>query len=83
MRGTREGVRRPRGGARDEFPDSNRPPPPADGPDGKLPPAEGTSRSCYRRALTSPHSLTPQPFPVLTRHQSLRDDELAVNFRTT
>jgi hypothetical protein len=62
VRGTREGVRRPRGGARDEFPDSNRPQPPADGPDGKLPPAEGTSRSCYRRAPTSPHSLTPQPF---------------------
>ncbi|GAB2935318.1 hypothetical protein GCM10027075_39620 [Streptomyces heilongjiangensis] len=63
VRGTREGMRRPRGGARDEFPDSSRPPPPSDGPRGKLPPAEGTSCSCYRRALTSPHSLTPQPFP--------------------
>lgn len=73
-----------RGGrARDEFPDSSRLSPPADGPAGKLPSGEGTSRSCYRRALTGLTHSRLIRYAGLTSHQSPREEDPAVNFLTT
>ncbi|GAB7102955.1 hypothetical protein JCM4814A_12690 [Streptomyces phaeofaciens JCM 4814] len=72
MRGTRDGAYAARGGSSPprRTPDFNRLPPLAVGLSGKLPPAEGTGDSCYRSPVSG------------TAHQSPRDEELDVNFRT-
>ncbi|GAA3175681.1 hypothetical protein GCM10010451_25740 [Streptomyces virens] len=65
------GGRRSRGPSPRRVPDSNGLSPHADGPREKLPPPEGTGDSCYR------------PTGPRRPHQSLREEELEVNFRTT
>src|SRR5690606_1310868 len=72
VRGTRAGVRATRGKASPRrVVDSNRPSPHVTGPPGKLPPPEGTGDGRHPR--------TGSPWV----HQSLRDEEPVMNFRTT